>query len=163
MSGMIKAIDKFNKILGILLAVLLIIMSVVIFYQVFSRFVLQESLRWSEELARYLMIWSVFIGSALAIRKLDLISVDALKELLSDRAKSILNIIVYIVCIGFLCVLIWYGIDIVGNVTRQTSPAMNISMAWPYSAIPVGSIFMMINCLAVILNNILKLKGGVEE
>jgi TRAP-type C4-dicarboxylate transport system permease small subunit len=51
----------------------------------------------------------------------------------------------------------------VSNVTRQTSPAMNISMAWAYIAIPIGSILMIINSSAVILKNILKLKGWAEE
>jgi TRAP-type C4-dicarboxylate transport system permease small subunit len=159
----LNAVDKFNKLLGVVLAIMLMVMSAVIFYQVFSRFVLNESLRWSEELARYLMIWSVFIGSAIAIRKMELISVDALKEILSEKAKAILNIIVYMICIGFLLVLVNYGFDMVSNVTRQTSPAMNISMAWAYIAIPIGSILMIINSSAVILKNILKLKGWAEE
>jgi TRAP-type C4-dicarboxylate transport system permease small subunit len=163
MNTYLNAVDKFNKLLGVVLAIMLMVMSAVIFYQVFSRFVLNESLRWSEELARYLMIWSVFIGSAIAIRKMELISVDALKEILSEKAKAILNIIVYMICIGFLLVLVNYGFDMVSNVTRQTSPAMNISMAWAYIAIPIGSILMIINSSAVILKNILKLKGWAEE
>jgi TRAP-type transport system small permease protein len=68
MNTIIKNIDRFNKVLGVVLALLIMVMSAVIFYQVFSRFILKDSLRWSEELARYLMVWSVFIGSALAIR-----------------------------------------------------------------------------------------------
>ncbi|RBW67960.1 TRAP transporter small permease [Bacillus taeanensis] len=163
MSMIMKAIDKFNKVLGVVLALLLMVMSAVIFYQVFSRFVLKDSLRWSEELARYIMVWSVFIGSALAIRKLELISVDAIKELMSDKAKALLNVIVYLICIVFLAVLVNYGFEMVGNVTKQTSPAMNISMAWAYAAIPVGSIFMIINCAAVIIDNAMKLKGGAKQ
>ncbi|MGM0876801.1 MAG: TRAP transporter small permease [Bacillota bacterium] len=162
MSMIMNAIDKFNKLLGVVLALLLMVMSAVIFYQVFSRFILNDSLRWSEELARYIMVWSVFIGSALAIRKLELISVDAIKELMSHKAKTILNVIVYLICIVFLAVLVNFGFEMVSNVTKQTSPAMNISMAWAYSAIPVGSIFMIINCVAVMIESIMKLKEGNE-
>ncbi|WP_347551296.1 TRAP transporter small permease [Pseudalkalibacillus hwajinpoensis] len=163
MNTIIKTIDRFNKVLGVVLALLIMVMSAVIFYQVFSRFILKDSLRWSEELARYIMVWSVFIGSALAIRKRELISVDAIKELMSDRAKAILNVVVYLICIAFLAVLVNYGFVLVGNIIGQTSPAMNISMAWAYSAIPVGSILMIINCVAVIMEVILKLKGGNEQ
>jgi len=162
MVTLLRTVDKFNKVLGYFLAIFLTIMSIVIFYQVFSRFVLKDSLRWSEELARYLMIWSVFIGSAIAIRKMELISVDAIKELLSEKSKSILVIFVYTISVAFLSVLVVYGFDMVTSVMKQTSPAMNISMGWAYAAIPVGSIFMIINCIAVILSNILKLKGREE-
>ncbi|WNF36300.1 TRAP transporter small permease [Bacillaceae bacterium IKA-2] len=162
MVTIIRVVDKINKVLGYFLALFLTIMSLVIFYQVFSRFVLKDSLRWSEELARYLMIWSVFIGGAIAIRKMELISVDAIKELLSEKSKSILIIFVYTISIVLLSVLVVYGFEMVTNVIRQTSPAMNISMGWAYAAIPVGSIFMIINCFAVIINNILKLKGRNE-
>ncbi|MCA0987295.1 TRAP transporter small permease [Guptibacillus algicola] len=163
MNSIIETIDRFNKVLGVVLALLIMVMSAVIFYQVFSRFVLEDSLRWSEELARYIMVWSVFIGSALAIRKRDLISVDAIKELMSARARNILNIAVYLVSIGFLAILVNYGFVLVGNIAGQLSPAMNISMAWAYSAIPVGSALMIINCVAVILEVILDLKGGNEQ
>ncbi|WP_270181156.1 TRAP transporter small permease [Alkalihalobacillus sp. CinArs1] len=163
MNAIIKTIDRFNKLLGVVLALLIMVMSAVIFYQVFSRFVLEDSLRWSEELARYIMVWSVFIGSALAIRKRDLISVDAIKELMSARARNILNIAVYLVSIVFLAILVNYGFVLVGNISAQLSPAMNISMAWAYSAIPIGSLLMIINCVAVILEVILDLKGGSEQ
>jgi TRAP-type transport system small permease protein len=158
MGTIIKLIDRFNKILGLLLALLLMVMTAVIFYQVFSRFVLHDSLRWSEELARYLMVWSVFVGSALAIRKMDLISVDAIKELLSERATRALNILVYLICIAFLVVLSIYGFELVNKLAAQTSPAMQVSMGWAYSAIPVGAILMIINSVAVVLENIMKLK-----
>lgn len=162
MRAIIKSIDGVNKILGVLLAVLLMVMSAVVFYQVFSRFVLDESLRWSEELARYIMIWAVFIGSALAIRKMELISVDAIKELMPDKAIKVLNILVYLASIVFLAVLVQYGFEIVSNVQTQTSPAMRISMAWAYAAIPVGSILMIINCIAIVIENIMNFKGGEQ-
>ncbi len=160
MDTIIKIIDKVNKALGLVLALLLMVMSVVVFYQVFSRFVLGESLRWSEELARYIMIWSVFIGAALALRKMELISVDAIKELMSEKIKKILVIFVYLLSLVFLAVLVIYGIEMAGNVVNQTSPAMRISMAWAYSAIPVGSFFMILNIIAVVLENILSLREG---
>lgn len=162
MRAIIKSIDGFNKILGILLAVLLMVMSAVVFYQVFSRFVLDESLRWSEELARYIMIWAVFIGSALAIRKMELISVDAIKELMPEKAIKVLNILVYLSSIVFLVVLVQYGFEMASNVSTQTSPAMRIPMSWAYAAIPIGSIFMIINCIAIVIENILNFKGGEQ-
>lgn len=162
MRAIIKSIDGFNKILGILLAVLLMVMSAVVFYQVFSRFILDESLRWSEELARYIMIWAVFIGSALAIRKMELISVDAIKELMPEKAIKVLNILVYLSSIVFLVVLVQYGFEMVSNVSTQTSPAMRIPMSWAYAAIPIGSIFMIINCIAIVIENILNFKGGEQ-
>ena len=80
MTSYINLMDRVNKLLYYFSGVLLISMSVIIIYQVFSRFVLEASLPWSEELTRYLMIWAVFIGASLALRNGALIGVEAIAE-----------------------------------------------------------------------------------
>lgn len=151
MSSILKVIDRFNKILIYIVGILLIVMTVVIALQVFSRFVLSDSLEWSEELARYLMIWLVFLAAALALRRKQLIGVEAINERLSFKAKRVLKTIVHIVSISFFILLMVKGVEMLGHVQAQTSPSMKISMLFPYAAVPVGGFFMFINSIAILI------------
>jgi TRAP-type C4-dicarboxylate transport system permease small subunit len=101
MSSILKGIDQINKLLVYLVALILIAMSVVISFQVFSRFTLSNSLEWSEELSRYLMIWLVFLGTAVALRKKSLIGVEALSERLGFKAERALKTVVHIISVIF--------------------------------------------------------------
>ncbi|TLS38428.1 TRAP transporter small permease [Pseudalkalibacillus caeni] len=156
---LLKGIDAINKVLRIVVAVLLIIMSIVIAVQVFSRFILGNSITWSEELARYLMIWLVFLASSLALRMKALIGVEAISERLSFKARRFLKTIVHALNIAFFVFLLIKGVEMLGHVQTQSSPAMHISMAWAYAAIPVGSFLMIINSIAVLIEFY---KGGGE-
>ncbi|WP_044895262.1 TRAP transporter small permease [Bacillus alveayuensis] len=151
MSAILKAIDYLNKIIGFLSVLILVVMSGVISIQVFSRFILHNSIEWSEELARYLMIWLVFLAASLALRKHKLIGVEALTERLTPNVKRIFKTVVHIVNIGFFIVLMMYGMDMLEHVKMQQSPAMKIPMVYAYAAIPVGAFLMMMNSIAVLI------------
>lgn len=160
MASYIRLIDRFNKLLYYVIGIFTILMSTIIIYQVFSRFVLKQSLPWSEELTRYIMVWTVFIGAALALRKGALIGVEAIAEAVSFKVKKYLKIVVSIVSIGFFIFLIVVGLYIVQGVSVQTSPALHIPMSWAYAAIPVGALFMLLNTILVLFELIMKKKDG---
>jgi TRAP-type C4-dicarboxylate transport system permease small subunit len=151
MSSILKGIDRVNKFLVYVVAIILIVMSIVISFQVFSRFTLSNSLEWSEELSRYLMIWLVFLGTAVALRKKSLIGVEALSERLGFKKERALKTVVHIVSIIFFGILIFKGFEMLGHVANQKSPAMKIPMTYPYAAIPVGAFFMVMNSIAVLI------------
>ncbi|MET3506338.1 TRAP transporter small permease [Halalkalibacter oceani] len=149
MLTLIKNIDRLNKVIFYIIGIMLIVMSATIAYQVFSRFALGASLSWSEELARYLMAWVVFMGAALAIRKGELIGVEAIVDLSSDNIKKVLKLLVCIVCIAFSIFLIVKGIEMVQVVENQRSPAMRIPMTYVYASIPVSGVLMALNSIVV--------------
>lgn len=154
MNQVIKTIDNMNKAVGIVLAIMLAIMSVLIIIQVFTRFVIDYPLHWTEELARYLMIYSVFLGAALALRQSRLISIEVLAQSLNESKQRILRVIVMLLSIVFLMILLVQGIEIIGVVKSQSSAGLGISMAVPYASIPIGAALMTINAIAVILETI---------
>lgn len=151
MSIIVKTVDQINKYLLYIIAVILIIMSLTIFSQVFSRFFLGASLSWSEELSRYLMAWLVFLGAAISIRKQSLIGVEAFVDLVSNNVKKYIKTFVYIVCLGFGVFLVLKGIDMLEIVATQKSPAMKVPMTWVYASIPFGGVLMAINSIVVII------------
>ena len=160
MNSYIRIMDRFNKFMFWIAGILTIIMSVTILYQVFSRYILQTSLHWSEELTRYIMIWLVFIGASLALRNSQLIGVEALAEAVPERFRRWMKIAVNVVSGFFFIFLIIIGIEITLGVSVQTSPAMRIPMSWAYLSIPVGSFLMLLNSIVVLFELLLKKEGS---
>ncbi|MEH7436649.1 TRAP transporter small permease [Neobacillus drentensis] len=160
----IKMVDKVNYFIRFLLAALLMIMTVLILYQVIVRFsssyidvVLP---RWTEEIARYSMIWLVLLGASLAVRYSALIGMEAIAERLNQKAQRVLRGITLVISMAFFLIMIIYGFEMLGHVTNQLSPGAKLSMAIPYTAIPVGGLFMLINSIAVFIET---LKGDLSR
>mgnify|MGYP005761681967 FL=1 len=118
-------------------------MTVTVLIQVFFRFVLQSPLRWTEELARYLMIWLVLLASSIAMRNRAHLQVDVLTSALPRGPKRALTFVVDVLTIIFLCIMTWHGVTVVQVTMTQTSPAMQIPMALIYAAFPVGGVLMI--------------------
>ncbi|MDK2800347.1 MAG: TRAP-type transport system small permease protein [Clostridiales bacterium] len=135
-------------------------MIVVSFLQVLFRYVLHNSLTWSEELARYLFVWSAFLGAAIAYDAARHVEMDLVTSMLKPGMKKIFRIISYIVIAIFLYYVIQYGFQIVVKTMTQPSPALRIPMGYVYLAIPIGAIGMAL----VLINNILEdLTGSRKE
>ena len=123
------------------------VMSVVILVQVFLRYVVKSSLPWSEELARYLMVWIGLMGASLALQEGRHIEVTLLIDRVPRLARKVLTGIALLAVLGFLWLILQQGLVLAGNIWTQRSPAMNLPMVVPYAAIPVGAAFMMIQVL----------------
>lgn len=149
-----RAIDQFNRIVGWGLAFLLLTMTVLIFWQVFARFVVGKPLFFSDEIARFAMIWLTFIGAGYAYRKGALISVDILLEYSGPRFSSVLRVLVVLCSALFALIIVIYGFDLVGRVASQTAPSTRVSMMWPYMAVPLGGIVILVNSVALLIDEV---------
>ncbi|CAH1217345.1 Sialic acid TRAP transporter permease protein SiaT [Paenibacillus plantiphilus] len=146
-----KCIDVLNKIVGIIVGIMLAAMSVIIIAQILCRFVFEIPLTWSEEAARYLMVYTVFLGASLALRHHKMIAIEVLPDLLKPSLRRMLKIAIMLISIVFFIILLVQGIDMLEIVQRQVSAAIGITMDIPYFAIPLGALLMIINAIAVII------------
>ena len=145
----IHDIDKvINKILRFIVIIMLSVMSVVVFAQVLFRIV-HLSIPWSEELSKYLLIWSTFLGAAICIRKGSLVGLEFLKNSMSEEKQKILQTILNLIVCAMLLFLINVGFWAVRRVWFQITPVLKLSMGLIYAAIPIGSVFMLINQILV--------------
>ena len=145
----IHDIDKvINKILRFIVIFMLSVMSVVVFAQVLFRIV-HLSIPWSEELSKYLLIWSTFLGAAICIRKGSLVGLEFLKNSMSEEKQKILQTILNLIVCAMLLFLINVGFWAVRRVWFQITPVLKLSMGLMYAAIPSGSVFMLINQILV--------------
>ena len=156
-------VKRLDQALGFVDQVLLWICSLlfvsvvgVVIASVFFRYVLNASLSWGEELARYLTIWLVFLGLTCAHRRSEH---PALQSLLSripginaEAARRIGELITVIVSF----VVVWYGAEgTAANFERhQVSPALQIQIAWAYLAIPVGFALMGVQGIIRMLSTV---------
>ncbi|MCG6658224.1 TRAP transporter small permease [Halomonas campisalis] len=154
-----EGIGLFNRMIGWALAALLLVMTVLIFWQVFARFVVGSPLYFSDEIARFAMIWLTFIGAGYAYRKGLLISVDIVLEFTGPRISRLLRVLIILASALFAFILVKYGFELVGRVANQTAPSTRVSMMWPYLAVPAGGIVILINSVALLIDEIL----GIEK
>ncbi|GAK05368.1 TRAP-type C4-dicarboxylate transport system, small permease component [Geomicrobium sp. JCM 19037] len=138
------------------MALLLFLMTILIFWQVFARFVMGSPLSFSEELARFMMVWLAFLGSAYAFRYGSLISMDLLVELFKGVWLKWLYVLIYMISIGFAFILVVYGIDMMIRVEPQVAPSTRLSMMWPYLAVPVGGLLIFMNALSLMIDTFKK-------
>jgi len=156
MRTIVKWIDGLNKAVSVVLAVMLAVMAILIIVQIFCRFVINYPLHWTEELARFLMIYVVFLGSAIALRHSRLIAIEALAEAVKPRVRKWLKIFVMLVSMVFFVILLNQGLEIQNVVGRQTSAGLGIPMSLPYAAIPIGALLLFVNAVAVIIETLTK-------
>jgi len=144
--------DKINKYLKWASIISITIMLFIIFLQVIFRYVLHHSLTFSEELARYLFVWTVFLGSAVVAKDNGHIVVGALVQKLKGKKAKYTKIAAYISTMIFVVILFYQGLRMMRLSSFQHSPALGLSMSWVYLAIPIATFVMFCNILILVVD-----------
>ena len=115
-------------------------MIIIISVQVFRRYVLQDSLDWSEELARYFFIWSVYIGCSFATQEDRHLEVTILRQIKGGAYSNMIKAISYILTIVFCGMVTVWGVQMVIFLmeTGQKTQALEVRMFWIFITIPLG-------------------------
>jgi TRAP-type C4-dicarboxylate transport system permease small subunit len=139
------------------------IMVFVIFLQVVMR-QLDNSLSWTEEMARYSFIWLVYIGISYGVKKQRHIKVDVMLLLLKDKGKLMLSMFANVLFLVFCFFVIRYGYDIATQLLQfgQKSPANKIPMGLIYMATPIGMGLTSIRIIQNIVNQVKAFLGKGE-
>ncbi len=125
---MLKKIDE--NLEQVILVVLLILMTLIMGIQITSRYAFGNSLSWSEELTRFLFVWSAFIGVSYTTKKGTSIRITNLVDALPERTQFLMNIVSSIILLLFFIALTVYGFQVVVSTmeSKQLSAAMGIPM-----------------------------------
>ena len=148
---LLKFIDKYFELS--ICMVLITGMTFLIAVQVFMRYVMQQSLSWSEELARYMFIWLIYLGISYGASIMKHIRIEAALKLYPQKWRP------YVIILGdflFLCFAVYIAYVAWGNVSKQimigqTSPAMGIPMWFIYAAPMVGFLLTAIRQIQTII------------
>jgi len=139
----------FNRIEEAISSVCLAGMTIIIAVQVFNRYVLQSSLDWSEELARYLFIWSVYVGCSYATQQDRHLEVTIFRNLFGPKVAKFVTVAAYICTFGFCVLVTFWGVQMIQFLagTGQKTPALEVQMYWVYLSLPIGMGFMSLRTL----------------
>lgn len=153
-----------NKLVSYFVIFACFVMTVIVIVQVFCRYVLGFSIFWSEELARYLLVWITFLGGSVAFKKAELASINLIVDRFPARLAGIVGIVSQIVVLTFLIVATQYGFKqaFAPSVVTQVSPAMRLPMTYAYLAVPIGFGIMIIHSLDKFIKDIVLAVKGEE-
>ncbi|WP_397475994.1 TRAP transporter small permease [Pusillimonas sp.] len=139
---------------SVLLVVLLLVMTVATLAGVFARYFMNDALTWSEEVARYSMVWLSFIGGGLVFRHGGHIAIDVLvRKLPAGMLRHVVFGLTQLIILCFLAVVFWKGLETLGQGAYMTTPALQMSMAIPYASIPVGAALMIYHLMAAAIQS----------
>ncbi|AUP77550.1 TRAP transporter small permease [Flavivirga eckloniae] len=150
-----KIRDKIDKVLGNILAFIMAVMVINVLWQVFTRFIMGSPSSFTDELARYLMIWVGVLGAAYVSGKKMHVAIDLIPRKLNKKNQIKLKLFVNILIILFcLTALVVGGIRLVyiTYVLEQYSPALQIPLALVYLVIPISGIIIIYYKVSDIIN-----------
>ena len=141
-----KLTEIITKILTQVLIVLMAAIVLDVTWQVFTRFILRDPSSFTEELARFLLIWIGILGAAYALKTKAHLGIDILTYKLKGVKKQIVDILVFSIIIVFtFFVMIIGGVRLVqlAFTLNQFSAAIGIKMGYIYLVIPISGLLII--------------------
>jgi TRAP-type C4-dicarboxylate transport system permease small subunit len=149
----LKPLINFCKLatIGCVLSIALIVS-----ISVFFRYVLNNSITWSEEIAKYLMVWMVFVGAPVAMVQSRHIAIEMFPNLFRPRIRALIFLIVNLLIVLTMAFWTYRGFTYtVGGMSQVMSSFDKIPLGVVFASIPFGSCIMMIISFQISLNQIL--------
>ena len=157
--------DKVGKIEYFLVALMIAIMAIVNFLQVVFRYVIEGSLPWSEELLRFLFVWTTFLGAGIGVRKGAHLGLTIIVNNLPPKLKKFVVFVNYLICIVFSAIIGMLGLSIVSMQAEFNvrSSAMVIPMYWISLAIPVSFALIILHFATLAMGYEDREKARIEQ
>jgi TRAP-type C4-dicarboxylate transport system permease small subunit len=148
---------RMNSLFEKLLFVSFSTMAILVFFQVVFRYVVEMPLAWTEEAARYLLVWSTYLGACIAFHEGTHINATLFVDLLPHRIRAFFLLLADIACLAFLVLFAVEGAVVTQRVFMlgQFSPSMPwLPIGCIYLVIPLCSFFMTLNVAAYALRHL---------
>lgn len=152
-----KTLAILDRSVEALIVIIFIVMTIVGGLQVFNRFVLNQSLSWSEEFQKFSHIWLIYLTIAVGYNRGAHIGMRLLVGKLPQKIQDGLVLLTDLLWLLFAGALIIYTHVIMGVARFQTSPGLGIRMDWIYLGLLVGGGYLFICVLRNLFQNIRKM------
>jgi TRAP-type C4-dicarboxylate transport system permease small subunit len=159
------SLKRFNRhidrVSGAVLNISVTAIFVIIVVSVFCRYVLRDALTWSEEVAKFTLVWMCFIGASTVMIRGGHVSIQVFYSWMRGVAKVILVIFTELVILITLGLIAWYGWDITLTAFPQRSPVVPwLSLGAVYISMPLGALMMFPISTELMLRN---LAAGIKN
>jgi len=133
----------------VLVGALMIAMFALVFTNVVTRYGFGFSLSWSEEIARFLMIWVTFLGAGLALREGRHVAIELLQDRLPEASRRLLRTAIAALILVFLAVLVVLGAKFAAFGWNKVTLATQMPRGIPYLAIPIGAAMFALHLVVI--------------
>lgn len=137
----IRIIDRITELAAILAAWLLFTIGVMVTYEVIMRKVFNSPTIWVDEIARFLLVWAIYLASAHILKVRQLITVELFTSALSQGKLRILEYFMLVIIGGFSFIALYFGTEVVLEsieMGRKTSTMLGVPKYYTESAVPIG-------------------------
>ena len=149
-----------HRLVDVTAAILMTAITLVMLAQVLFRYVINDSLVWSEELSIYLMAWVVFLGAAVVLHDWEHIRISVFVRAMPGSFYPYFVILAKVGTLLFVAFVAVYGIESFIARFHANSTSMGISTRWAKLSIPVGAILMLAFGAVVIWRDLAELIRG---
>ena len=129
------------------------VLAVTIFYQFFTRYVMNDSASWTEEIARYLLICTVYIGAAVGVRKNNHIQVDFFYRVFPKKIMRVASVFVDIARVLFLGYAVWLTWQLIEKIGNQPMSVVDWPIGLVYGVVMFGFALMTFRAVGVMRAN----------
>ncbi len=137
--------DAINKLIEFIVASLLIFLSVLMILAVFYRYILNNSIYWSDEVSKILLVFLAFLGSTVAYKHSAHIGIDIITERLSKRLNSVLFILIKVSFLLFWALIFKESLKLMPLFMMQTTATLEIRYAYVFCIVPITSIIWLLH------------------
>ncbi len=150
-----------DRILETLLGLMVAVMVAACFWQVFTRFILSSPSKYTEELLRYMLIWTTMLGVPYAYGKDRHLSINLITRTFSEKGKLLTGAAIQLLILVLsVFVMICGGYMVTANSAGQISPALQMPMELYYVCIPLSGVLMVVYCIYRLAGILKQLKEG---
>lgn len=144
-TGLQRFAAVLNRIAELTCGILLGIMTLTVLVGVIFRYVLQSPLSWTEELSRYLMIWTASLAISVGIYRGEHIGLTFVPDRIKAKMPAlILSLVIDFLVFGFLFVLLYFSMPLVQEGRFQIAQSLPITMTLPTLSIPVSMFLALV-------------------
>lgn len=149
-----------NKILETMLALFVIFMVLGCFWQIFTRFILGNPSKYTEEFLRYVLIWLTMLGVPFAYGRNEHISIQLITRTFQAKNLLVTKIVIEVLVLALsVFVMAAGGWMVTANAVGQISPAMQIPMQFYYACVPISGLLMVVYCVERLTRFVKEIKG----
>ena len=136
---------------------------IIMFIQVLKRAIMGSAITWADGTARYLLIWSTFLGATVATKESGHISLTFIQDKLKGKPKMVFECILMLGFAVLAIFTLYAGIMVLEYVIPQKSDSLPISVAWIYGAIPFCEAIIAVHLFTNTANKIADIAHGKTE
>lgn len=168
----IQILDRTDKILHVISRIisditlficniLLIVVTLEVIMGVFYRYVLRDPIYWSEEVARYILVWMAMLGASVGTQKREHLRLDSFTDKLPLHVQKVLEMLLNIfIVVMLLLVFPWLMQWLRGSGVTTRSPAVQMPMFVPLGSLAVGLVLIIFQTAVCAVRDLLYLLGA---